>query len=396
MDRALTELLTPHGLTYFKEGKSIVVKAGKTDLAIDRSHSTAKDNMLELQKNIHGQVTDQQGKVLSGVSVTVKGTKATVGTDQNGNYSIAANSGATLVFSFLGYDRKEVEVSGETLNVSLQFSQSNLEEVVVTGYGTFKKADYTGSASTIRTDRMADVPAVNFSTMLQGNAPGVQVNSLSGQPGGATDIRIRGMGSINASNKPLFVIDGVPVMSENIASSESNNAGLDVMSTINSSDIEQITVIKDAAAASLYGSRAAGGVILITTKSGKAGKPVFSVKGDYGLSSQATDFREVMDGPQRREMLLEGLRNRARYLDKLTDETQIEDYAQANIDKYAPIPTSGWADWKKNCFVATRLSEMQIYLLRVEIASFPIIHPWGIPIRRDYPISRASNVSLED
>jgi len=123
-----------------------------------------------------------------------------------------------------------------------------------------------------------------------------------------------------------------------------------VMSTINSSDIEQITVIKDAAAASLYGSRAAGGVILITTKSGKAGKPVFSVKGDYGLSSQATDFREVMDGPQRREMLLEGLRNRARYLDKLTDETQIEDYAQANIDKYAPKPTSGWADWKKELF----------------------------------------------
>ncbi|MEI2271044.1 SusC/RagA family TonB-linked outer membrane protein [Sphingobacterium sp. ML3W] len=350
LDRALTELLTPHGLTYFKEGKSIVVKAGKTDLAIDRSHGTAKDNTLELQKNIHGQVTDQQGKALSGVSVTIKGSKTTVGTDQNGNYSIAANRGATLVFSFLGYDRKEVEVNGETHNVSLQFSQSNLEEVVVTGYGTFKKSDYTGSASTIRTDRMADVPAVNFSTMLQGNAPGVQVNSLSGQPGGATDIRIRGMGSINASNKPLFVIDGVPVMSENIASSESNNAGLDVMSTINSSDIEQITVIKDAAAASLYGSRAAGGVILITTKSGKAGKPVFSVKGDYGLSSQATDFREVMDGPQRREMLLEGLRNRARYLDKLTDETQIEDYAQANIDKYAPKPTSGWADWKKELF----------------------------------------------
>lgn len=350
LDRALTDLLAPHGLTYLKEGKSIVVKSGKADLAIDRSHSMANDNSPAMQKSIHGQVTDQQGKALSGVSVYVKGTKATVGTDQNGNYSIAANRGATLVFSFLGYDRKEVEISGETLNVSLQFSQSNLEEVVVTGYGTFKKADYTGSASTIRTERMADVPAVNFSTMLQGNAPGVQVNSLSGQPGGATDIRIRGMGSINASNKPLFVIDGVPVMSENIASSSSNNAGLDVMSTINSSDIEQITVIKDAAAASLYGSRAAGGVILITTKSGKAGKPVFSVKGDYGLSSQATDFREVMDGPQRREMLLEGLRNRARYLDKVTDDLKIEEYAQENIDKYAPIPTSGWADWKKELF----------------------------------------------
>jgi TonB-linked SusC/RagA family outer membrane protein len=197
---------------------------------------------------------------------------------------------------------------------------------------------------------MSDVPAVDFSTMLQGNAPGVQVNSVSGQPGGAADIQIRGMGSINASNKPLFVIDGVPVMSGDISSSSSNNAGFDVMSTLSNGDIEQITVIKDAAAASLYGSRAAGGVILITTKSGKAGKPVFSVKGNYGISSQATDFREVMDGPQRRAMLLEGLRNRARYIDNLSDESEIEKYAQDNIDKYAPEPWNGWADWKKELF----------------------------------------------
>ncbi|MDH5825338.1 TonB-dependent receptor [Sphingobacterium faecium] len=350
LDRALSDLLEPRGLTYVKEGKSIVVKLGHPASANRDVSTHDKGVAIHEQRSIRGQVTDQSGKPLAGVTVSIKGTTNTVATDQNGNYAITAPRGSVLMFSFLGYERKEVEATDEVVNVSLIFSQANLEEVIVTGYGTIKKSDYTGAASTIRTDRMADVPAVDFSTMLQGNAPGVQVNSLSGQPGGSADIRIRGMGSINASSRPLFVIDGVPVMSGDIASSSSNNAGLDVMSTLSNADIEQITVIKDAAAASLYGSRAAGGVILITTKSGKAGKPVFSFRGGYGLSSQATDFREVMDGPQRREMLLEGLRNRARYMDKVVDETAIETYAQTNIDKYAPVPWSGWTDWKKVLF----------------------------------------------
>lgn len=349
LDRALSELLAPRGLNYIKEGNSIIVKAGENS-RLEQYDPLTNVGWLSEQRPVQGKITDRDGKALAGVSVAVKGGKIAAATDANGNYTIAVSRGSILVFSFVGYEREEAEVNGDTLNVSMHPSLSNLEEVVVTGYGTFKKSDYTGSASTIRTERMSDVPAVDFSTMLQGNAPGVQVNSLSGQPGGSTDIRIRGMGSINAVNRPLFVIDGVPVMSGDISSSSSNNAGLDVMSTLSNADIEQITVIKDAAAASLYGSRAAGGVILITTKSGKAGKPVFSFKGDYGLSSQATDFREVMNGPQRREMLLEGLRNKARYIDKLTDQTLIEEYAQNNIDKYAPQPWSGWTDWKKELF----------------------------------------------
>lgn len=349
LEQALESVLVPHGLTYVIDGKSIVVKAARQSTKKVETPSTAVKT-LEVQQVVEGVVTDGQGQVLSGVSVTIKGTKTSTATDQKGHYRLAASRGTVLTFSILGYERKEAEVNAATVNVSLRMVEADLEEVVITGYGTFKKSEYTGSASTIRTDKMADIPAVDFSTMLQGNAPGVQVNSLSGQPGGAVEIKIRGMGSINASNKPLFVIDGVPVMSGDISSSSSNNAGLDVMSTLNNSDIEQITVIKDAAAASLYGSRAAGGVVLITTKSGKAGKPVFNLKADYGISSQATDFREVMDGPQRREMLLEGLRNRARYLDKVKDESLIEKYAQDNIDKYAPIPWSGWADWKKELF----------------------------------------------
>ena len=139
--------------------------------------------------------------------------------------------------------------------------------MVITGYGTYKKSAYAGSASTVKTSEVKDVPAVSFSQVLQGAAPGVQISSTSGQPGAASSINIRGMGSFNASNSPLYVIDGVPVNSGNISSTGSD-AGMDIMSTINTSDIENITVIKDAAAASLYGSRAANGVILITTKQG--------------------------------------------------------------------------------------------------------------------------------
>jgi len=353
LDKALNSILTKQGLTYLVEGKSIVIKGSKVDVSKEE-HKNVPELNADMQREVHGQVTDENGKPLLGVSVTIKGKSSGTMTNEQGKYSIKVDRNAILVFSLIGHDHKDVEVSSaNTINVVLHAVKLDLDEVVVTGYGTFKKSDYTGAASVVKTDRMKDVPAVNFSTMLQGNAPGVQVNSLSGQPGGTSDIRIRGMGSINASNQPLFVVDGVPVMSGDVSSSSSNNAGLDIMSTLNTSDIDQITVIKDAAAASLYGSRAANGVILITTKSGKAGKPVFSLKGSYGLSSQATDYREVMSGPERREMLKEGLANRARYIDKVTDPAKIEKYVQDNIDKYAPEPWSGWTDWKKVLFRET-------------------------------------------
>ncbi|WP_101690353.1 SusC/RagA family TonB-linked outer membrane protein [Dysgonomonas massiliensis] len=301
---------------------------------------------------VSGTIVDNLNEPLIGVSVAVKGTTTGVSSDLDGKYSIQAPENSRLVFSFVGMHAQELTVpkGGGTLNVTLLYNDQILGEVIVTGYGTYKKSAYAGSASTVKTENLEDIPAVDFTTMLQGNAPGVSITSLSGQPGGSTSVRIRGMGSINASNSPLYVIDGIPVISGNVSSSTSNNAGLDMMSTINPSDIENITVIKDASAASLYGSRAANGVILVTTKSGKAGKPVFNLKADFGFSRQATDYREVMNGPQRREMLMEGLRNQAVYIKNMTDQTEIDAYVQDNIDTYAPIPWSGWADWKKELF----------------------------------------------
>jgi TonB-dependent SusC/RagA subfamily outer membrane receptor len=195
-----------------------------------------------------------------------------------------------------------VATPGKPMSIILKVDNNLLDEVIVTGYGTFKKSAYAGSASIVKTDAVKDVPNVSFQQMLEGAAPGVSVNTGSGIPGSSTSIRIRGMGSFNASNSPLYVVDGIPVLSGNIGASGSDS-GLDVMSTLNTSDIESITVIKDAAAASLYGSRAANGVVIITTKQGKAGKPVFKLKSDWGFSNFAMPFRELMGGQERRNLI---------------------------------------------------------------------------------------------
>lgn len=217
-----------------------------------------------------------------------------------------------------------------------------MDEVIVTGYGTFKKSAYAGSAANVKADKIADVPTVSFQDMLQGNATGVQFSAASGQPGASSNVSIRGMGSINASNTPLYVIDGVPVMSGSINSIDSD-AGLDIMSTLNTNDIASITVIKDAAAASLYGSRAANGVIIITTKQGQQGKPKVSLQADWGFSDFAMEYRPVMSGQQRRDYIYNGL-----YIGQIRDgesEEAAKAYADENIDDYAPVPWCGFVDW---------------------------------------------------
>ena len=183
---------------------------------------------------------------------------------------------------------------------------------------------------------------------LQGMTTGVQITSSSGQPGANQSIRIRGMGSFNASQEPLFVIDGVPVTSGSMSSggpdaAYMNNSKTNIMSTLNPSDIENVTVIKDAAAASLYGSRAANGVILITTKKGNTGKARVDLNVSGGFSHAAVDFRPTLNGDQREELLYEGLLNYA------TDngmESPAE-YASSNIGTYAYKPAMGYTDWRK-------------------------------------------------
>lgn len=309
---------------------------------------------------VKGVVYDDMGEVIIGANIMIKGTTNGIISDIDGNFSLKVSSDkpVTLVVSFIGFKTQEVKATPNMpIKIILKDDNTLLEEVVVTGYGSFKKSAYAGSASFVKNEKMKDVPNLSVQQMLEGATTGVQVSSSSGVPGATSSIRIRGMGSFNASNSPLYVIDGVPVMSGNF-SNTSTGSGLDIMSTINPSDIESMTVVKDAAAASLYGSRAANGVILINTKQGKKGKPIFTFKSDWGFSKFAMDFREMMGGQERRDVIYEGLQNQAQLYkgkpnnglkENMTPE-EIKLYADSRIDEFAPIPWCGFVDWNDHMF----------------------------------------------
>ena len=265
------------------------------------------------KRQIEGTVISQEDKEpLIGATVIVKGSLSGAETDLDGHFTLEVDPDAKfIIVDYIGMKQTQVPIpKSGILNVALQPEAMNLDEVVVTGYGNFSRSSFTGSANTLRADLLKEMPVVSIEQKLQGMTSGVNITGSSGQPGANASIRIRGMGSFNASNSPLYVVDGVPVLSGNIGASGSDS-GLDVMSTLNTSDIESITVIKDAAAASLYGSRAANGDVIITTKHGYAGKPVFKLNSDWGFSNFAMPFRELMGGQERRNMIHEGLRNNA-------------------------------------------------------------------------------------
>ena len=267
-------------------------------------------------------------------------------------YGTSESSAGTLVVSFIGMKTQEVAIK-PVVKVSLHSDAEVLDEVMVVAYGTAKKSSFTGSASSVDGAKaLKDIPVTSFEQALAGTTPGLTINGSSGQPGAALEIRVRGTGSMNATNEPLYVIDGVPVVSGDVAISAVRNdsKSFNVMSSINPSDIENITVLKDAAAASLYGSRAANGVILITTKKGKAGKTRINFKANWGFSDWAMKNRENVNGSQRRELTYEGAYNEA-VLYGIPDadgnytpatEEQAKAYAQASADKYAPDYNENW------------------------------------------------------
>jgi TonB-linked SusC/RagA family outer membrane protein len=211
------------------------------------------------QQAVSGKVTAADGSALPGVTVQVKGSEVTTQTDKDGQFQLNAPGGAVLIFSYVGYARQEITVGNQTqIAVQLQVLGQNLGDVVVVGYGTQRRKDLTGSITSLNANAYKDQPVLNASAALQGRVAGVNVSNSSGAPGGQAKIRIRGANSINASNDPLYVVDGVALSSVGLPD-------------INVNDIESMEVLKDASATSIYGSRGANGVILITTKSGKAG-----------------------------------------------------------------------------------------------------------------------------
>jgi TonB-linked SusC/RagA family outer membrane protein len=226
-------------------------------------------------------------------SILVKGTQTGAATGADGSFSVKVESRETavLVFSFVGYKTAEVEVRGRlTIDCSLEPDATALEDVVVVAYGSAKREAVTGSVTSVKGDNLAAAPVTSVDKALSGKLAGVQVTATSGQPGASSQIRVRGTSSINASNAPLWVVDGIPVVSGGTGEMTNTSNG---MATLNPNDIESITVLKDAAAAAVYGSRAANGVILVTTKSGKAGKAQFDARVKFGTSwlQSDSDFR---------------------------------------------------------------------------------------------------------
>jgi len=250
------------------------------------------------ERTVTGTVTSgDDGTPLLGVSVKVIGTQSGTVTDVNGKYSIPVSSSSTsLSFSYIGFLTQELSVgSRSVLDVALAQDTKNLGEVLVVAYGTVKKENFTGSASTVSSDNFANRPNTSFDKALQGAVAGLQVTSVSGQPGATSTVRIRGVGSFSASSTPLYVIDGIPVTNGDLSQVAQTS---DVLSSLNPNDIASVTVLKDATAAAIYGSRAGNGVILITTKQGKAGATKFNLSYSMGVSSQAVKKHEVLNASE--------------------------------------------------------------------------------------------------
>lgn len=305
------------------------------------------------KKRVTGVVKDVMGEPLIGANVVEKG-RSTNGviTDFNGKFTLEVDESASLVVSYIGYLAQDIPTKGKgDFHIILKEDTNTLDEVVVTGYGDFKKATYTGSASVLTTEKLEALPVVSVGQMIESNIPGISVVAgTSSQPGAKTTLRVRGVASMNASTEPLYVLDGVPIPSYDLSNftSMSEAGGMGFIETLNPADIESITVLKDAASASLYGAKGANGVVLITTKKGKEGKLRVNMAAKYGITDFAYTYRPLMGGEERRELIHEGLVNFQ--LDKGVSEQEAQQYADANIDQYAKRLLQGYSDWESALF----------------------------------------------
>ncbi|MCK9304992.1 MAG: SusC/RagA family TonB-linked outer membrane protein, partial [Bacteroidales bacterium] len=293
---------------------------------------------------IRGKVTDKEGRPLTGVNVIIKGTLKGVVTDADGKYSIKAPDNSTLIFSFLGFVKKEIPVAGKTeINVRMIEELAELKEVTVNaGYYTVKEKERTGSISKVKAADIEKQPVTNVLSALQANVTGLDITQQTGVPGGNFQVRVRGQNSIASGNDPLYIIDGVPFSTTSLSPVNNSNfhiflKGTSPLNSIDPANIESIEILKDADATAIYGSRGANGVILITTKKGKAGK----TKVDLNFYS--------------------GIGNLTRYMDLLNSEQYLEmrNEAFANAGK-----TPGSSDYDLNGFWDnTRYTDWQKVLL---------------------------------
>lgn len=265
LEEAMAHLLAPLELGWVLKDETIVIKP----LAQPVRKGQPTVVTVQQTKHISGRVTDEQGNALAGVTVTVRGTSVAVITETNGDYRITIpDGGNALVFTAVGFETITLSIDNRNVvNTVMKVSVSDLDEVVVVGYGTVRKSDLTGSVATVSEKDIKSTPVVDFGRALQGRSPGVLVTQNSGSPGAPATIRVRGTGSVNAGNDPLYVIDGFPTGSIN---------------TINPADIESIEILKDASSTAIYGSRGSNGVVIVTTKRGKTDQNEVIFESYYG------------------------------------------------------------------------------------------------------------------
>lgn len=245
-------------------------------------------------QTVSGTVTDENNQPLPGATVVVQGTNTGTTSDFDGNYQISATQGQTLVFSYVGYATQNVVVSAATHNVIMQ-TDNALDEVIVVAYGTTTKEAFTGSASVIGANELLTRNVTSPIAAIEGRTTGVQFTSTNGQPGSTPDIVIRGVGTLNGSSDPLFIVDGIQYEG--------------ALNSINQEDIASFTILKDAASTALYGSRAANGVIIITTKSGTKGAIRVNASVQTGIVSRGIPFHDRLNPGQYYETMWEALRN---------------------------------------------------------------------------------------
>jgi len=309
--------------------------------------------MFAQTKDVAGKVTDgTDGSGLAGVTVSAKNSKVSTITDSDGTFSIKVPpKTTTLVFSYVGFKSSEIKISSGVMSVSLTPGLDQLAEVIVTGYGTKIKREISGSIARVSGKDIENMPVASVDAALQGKAAGVFVNSQSGKLGQAVTVRIRGNSSISASSQPLYVVDGVPVTTND---QSSYGGETNPLSDINPNDIESMDVLKDASAGAIYGSRAANGVVLITTKRGKAGKTKISVNYQTGTSKE-TRRVDFLDATQYAELFIRATTyydtSRGRNPSSPTSETTFaKDWmAYHSFDKWLTEPTKTY-DWQDQAF----------------------------------------------
>jgi iron complex outermembrane receptor protein len=302
-DALLNRILPPVGLSFRKVNEVYIIykasKAPKAESNFAPVRKVSNVTLSQAETTVTGQVTDITGVGLPGVTVVLQGTARGTATDVNGNFTLSVPStGGTLVFSFIGYATQEVAIGNQTtINVTLGEDAKALQEVVVVGYGTQRKSDLTGTVTAISEEDFQQGNITTPEQLIAGKVAGVQITSNSGAPGAGSRIRIRGGSSLNASNDPLVVIDGVPVDNASIAGSANP------LSLINPNDIESFNILRDASATAIYGSRASNGVIIITTKKGRAGEKLRVSFSSLASISRNPKTVEVLTGDEYRAVV---------------------------------------------------------------------------------------------